>query len=60
MPLMNEYKEIRGDVPFQILDVDGDGKVNILNIIQIHHNLVTKSSVGKRCVFAIEIGKLFN
>ena len=44
---MSEYSEVRGDIIFKILDVDGDGKLNILNIIQIHHNLAKKSPAGK-------------
>ena len=33
LPLMSEYSEIRGEVIFRLLDVDGDGKLSILNIL---------------------------
>jgi hypothetical protein len=30
---MSEYSEVRGEVVFKLLDIDGDGKMNILNIL---------------------------
>jgi hypothetical protein len=59
MPVMSDYSEVRGEVPFRVLDIDNDGKLNILNILQVHHNLTSRSPNGKRCMFAIELRKIF-
>jgi len=58
MPLMSEYSEVRGEVIFRLLDVDGDGKLSILSILQVHHHL-SKNGAGKRCMLAIELRKLY-
>jgi Ca2+-binding EF-hand superfamily protein len=59
-PLMSEYSEVRGEFVFNLLDVDHDGKLNILNIIQIHHNLISRGGEEGTCLLAIEMKKLFN
>ena len=59
LPVMSDYSEVRGEIPFRILDIDNDGKLNILNILQVHHNLTSRSANGKRCMFAIELRKIF-
>jgi hypothetical protein len=59
MPVLSDYSEVRGEVPFRIMDIDGDGLLNILNILQVHHNLTSRSASGKRCLFAIELRKIF-
>ena len=33
LPVMSDYSEVRGEIPFKLLDVDCDGKLSILNII---------------------------
>lgn len=58
LPLMSEYSEIRGEVIFRLLDVDGDGKLSILNILQVHHHL-SKNGDGIRCMLAIELRRLY-
>jgi hypothetical protein len=59
MPVLSDYSEVRGEVPFRIMDIDSDGFLNILNILQVHHNLTSRSASGKRCLFAIELRKIF-
>jgi hypothetical protein len=51
---MSDYAEVRAQVPFALLDVDNDGKLNILTLLQVHHHLYNKS-----CLVAIELSKLF-
>lgn len=56
-PLMSEYSEVRGEVIFKMFDIDCDGKINVLNLIQIHQNLV-RQGLGKSLI-AMEVRKLF-
>ncbi len=55
--MLSEYSEVRGEIPFKLLDVDGDGKLNLLNLLQIHHQL---GESGRRSCFAVELRKLYN
>ena len=55
-PVLSEYAEVRGEVPFRLLDVDGDGKINILNILQIHHHLGPR---GNKSPFSVELRRIY-
>ena len=56
-PVLSEYSEVRGDIPFNLLDVDGDGRLNLLNLLQIHHHL---GENGRRSPFAVELRRLYH
>ena len=47
MPLLSDRKEKRNKFVFEMLDLDKDGKLNILNVLQLWKQVPLKSRLRK-------------
>jgi hypothetical protein len=54
--VLSDYSEVRTELAFKLLDVDSDGRLSLLNLLQINHHL---GESGRRSPFSAELTRLY-